>query len=400
MKSVHLCAGLILLAGSACKQDKEIKVYRVERSGTVAQAGADSDPHAGIPGMKPGEVSGDPHAGIPGMDPAAGGDPHAGLTPQQLSMVGEPSGPKVSDTAPEGWIKQAATSMRQLSYRVEGEEGASTDVSLVILRGAAGGKLVNVNRWRDQQGLTAITEETLKDHSEVLATPLGEALVVDIEGLLEGADPKKDGRMLGAIVDRGKDGWFFRMRGNAELTAAQKEAFLTWVKSVGPAKEGEAAKTESPKEDAPAVDPKAPAVGGRLTWTIPVGWQADPTVRSMRDATFVITHADGTKGEIAVSHFPGDVGGDLENVNRWLGQLGLPAVDQAGFEKQVSSVKAGPKTFSFVDLKGEKSRMATGWARHGADTWFFKLTGPDALVEAEVPAFTAFLESIRFTQPE
>jgi hypothetical protein len=415
MKPTYLLAGLILLGTSACKQDKEIKVYRVERTNASPHAETAADPHAEVPGMKPGEAAGDPHAGIPGLDPAAGGDPHAGipgldpaaggdphagLTPQQLAMVGEPSGPKISDTPPDGWIKQAATSMRQLSYRVEGDDGASTDVSLVILRGAAGGKLVNVNRWRDQQGLPAVTEETLKDHSETLATPLGEALVVDIEGLLEGGDPKKDGRMLGAIVDRGKDGWFFRMRGNSELTAAQKETFLNWVKSIDPAKENEPTKVELPKKTSPAADPNAPAVGGRLTWTIPAGWKADPAVRNMRDATFIITHADGAKGEIAVSHFPGDVGGDLENVNRWLGQVGLPAVDQAGMEKQVSKVKAGPKTLSFVDLKGAKSRMVTGWTRHGADTWFFKLTGPDALVEAELPTFKTFLESIRFTQPE
>lgn len=395
MKCTYLLAVITLLGASACKQEKEIKVYRVER--TVA---TDADPHAGVPGAKPGEISGDPHAGIPGMDPAAGGDPHAGLTPQQMATVGGPSGPQVSDAAPAGWIKQAATSMRQLSYRVEGDGGNSADISLVILRGAAGGRLANVNRWRDQLGLQALTEETLKDHSEMVATPLGEALLVDIEGLPDGADPKKDGRMLGAIVDRGKDGWFFRMRGHAELVGAQKENFLAWVKSVGPAKEDKSAKAETPKGGLAAADPKAPAVGGRLTWTIPEGWKSDPTVRNMRDATFVITRADGAGGEIAISHFPGDVGGDLENVNRWLGQLGLSSIDQAGLEKQVSSVKAGPKTFSFVDLKGEKSRMATGWTRHGGDTWFFKLTGPDDLVEGELPAFNAFLQSIRFTQPE
>ena len=35
-----------------------------------------------------------------------------------------------------------------------------------------------------------------------------------------------------------------------------------------------------------------------------------------------------------------------------------------------------------------------------AETWFFKFTGPDALVGAEKAKFTAFLESIRFNKPE
>jgi hypothetical protein len=143
-----------------------------------------------------------------------------------------------------------------------------------------------------------------------------------------------------------------------------------------------------------------PLADGRLVWQAPAGWVLDPAASSMRFATFRITHSDGSKGEIAVTHFPGDVGGDLENVNRWLGQVGLPRVDQAGYAALVSTVTAGPKKLSFVDLKGAKTRMATGWTRHGPETWFFKLTGPDALVAAESAKFTAFLESIRFTTPE
>jgi hypothetical protein len=44
--------------------------------------------------------------------------------------------------------------------------------------------------------------------------------------------------------------------------------------------------------------------------------------------------------------------------------------------------------------------LAAGWTRHGPDTWFFKFTGPDALIRAEKDKFTAFLASIRFNQPE
>jgi hypothetical protein len=120
----------------------------------------------------------------------------------------------------------------------------------------------------------------------------------------------------------------------------------------------------------------------------------------MRYATFTVTGADGSKGEVAVTHFPGDVGGDLENVNRWRNQVALPPVDAAGLGKLVSKLAAGPKTFSFIDITGPQTRLAAGWTRHGPDTWFFKFTGPDALVAAEKAKFTAFLESIRFNKPE
>ena len=107
------------------------------------------------------------------MPASPAGDPHAGLTADQLAAVRSSGGPQVTDTPPAHWKKQPATSMRQASYLVEGEGGASTDISLVILRGAAGGTLDNVNRWRGQLGQPAIDEATLKQTSQTLTTPVG-----------------------------------------------------------------------------------------------------------------------------------------------------------------------------------------------------------------------------------
>lgn len=380
----------MFLSAAACKQDKEIKVYRVAKESPLPQ---------------PPTPTGDPHAGIPGLSPGSatpGGDPHAGLSADQLAAVGSGAGPKVTDTSPAGWTKQAATSMRQLSYRVDGEGGATTDISLIVLRGAAGAVLDNVNRWRDQLGQPVIDQATLKQTSQTLTTPAGEAVLVEIEGLAAGADPLKDGRMLGVIVDKGSDGWFFKMRGNAAITAAQKAAFIEWVKSVKPA---DPAKVPlhgtKPGEEGtpPPASPDAPAGDGSVTWQLPDGW-AVAKGSSARYATITITGADGSKGELAVTHFPGDVGGDLANVNRWRGQIGLEPIDEAALAPLVSKLTAAPKTLSFVDATGAESRLAAGWTRHGAETWFFKLTGPDALVGAEKAKFTTFLESVRFTKPE
>jgi hypothetical protein len=426
MRSIILLTVLVAFTATACKKEKEIKVYRVAKTSPAAEQAKDphaglmpdgADPHAGIPGMDP---SVDPHAGIPGMSGA--GDPHAGMTPQDMAMMGGSRGPKVADQAPDGWTQQAGSSMRQLSYRVNGEDGATADVSLVILGGSGGAKLQNVNRWRSQFDLPALDADSLGANSESFTTSLGEALIVDLEGLPLGADEKKDGRMLGAIIDRGRDGWFFRMRGNPALIAAHKDAFVSWVKSVKPGEPtaetapdaAEMAPVKSEVTEPPccptdetsgghaghAPAAPAPAGDGRLVWEAPAGWVLDPAASSMRFATFRINHPDGSTGEMAVTHFPGDVGGDLENVNRWLGQVGLPTVNKDGYDERVSTVTAGPKKLSFVDLKGAKTRMATGWTRHGPETWFFKLTGPDALVAAELEKFTAFLESIRFTTPE
>jgi hypothetical protein len=121
---------------------------------------------------------------------------------------------------------------------------------------------------------------------------------------------------------------------------------------------------------------------------------------SARYATIAVSGADGSKGELAVTHFPGDVGGDLANVNRWRGQIGLAPIDEAALAPSMTQITAGPKTIKVIDATGPKNRCAAGWVLHGGETWFFKFTGPDALVGAEKAKFTAFLESIRFNKPE
>lgn len=389
MKFPYLFLSLMFLS-AACKQDKEIKVYRVAKESPPPQPAAPAgDPHAGVPGLSPG-----------GATP--GGDPHAGLSADQLAAAGSGTGPKVTDTSPAGWTKQAATSMRQLSYRVDGEGGASTDISLIVLRGAAGAVLDNVNRWRTQLGQPVIDAATLKQTSQALTTPVGEAVLVEIEGLAAGADPLKDGRMLGVIVDKGSDGWFFKMRGNDTITAAQKTAFIEWVKSVKPADPAKVPMHGTKPGEGitpPSASPDAPAGDGSVTWQLPDGWTV-VNGSSARYATIAVTAADGSKGELAVTHFPGDVGGDLANVNRWRGQIGLEPIDEAALAPLVSKLTAGSKALSVIDATGAQTRLAAGWTRHGAETWFFKLTGPDALVGAEKAKFTAFLESVRFTKPE
>lgn len=374
MKLSPLCLGFAILSAAACKQNREIKVYRIARETPAgAQPSSTGNPDARMPG------------GV--MPPGPAGDPHAGLSADQLAGTSSSASPQVTDIAPSHWKKQAPTSMRQASYLIEGEGGARVDISLVILRGAAGGTLDNVNRWRSQLGQPPIDEVTLKQSSETLITPVGEAVVVEIEGLAAGSDVAKDGRMVGVIASHDGDGWFYKMRGNPALTTTEKDNFIKWVLSVKPA--------------SPAAAPTDTAVGdGGLTWRIPSGWTLAPAGSSMRYATFSVTGAGGAKGEMAVTHFPGDVGGDLDNVNRWRQQVSLPPVDQAGLAALVSTVTAGAKTISVIDATGPQSRLAAGWTRHGADTWFFKLTGPDALVGAEKANFTTFLESVRFTKPE
>ena len=399
MKLSHLCLGLLLVSAIACKRDREIKVYSAAKETAAAsqpapQANPGEDPHAGMPGGTA------PGAAMPG---GTIGDPHAGLTAEQLAAVGAgmPPSAQFTDTAPAHWKKQALSPMRLASYLIQGDGGATADVSFSTLRRAPGGLLANINRWRGQLDQKPIDEAALKQGSQVVKTAFGDAVVVDIEGLAPNGDSNKDGRLIGAIAELGDGAWFFKMRGNAALTESEKANFIQWIQTVKSADPGTAPAAPAGAAPAPAPAPAAAAAAGdgSLTWTVPDGWVLGP-VAPGRYATFMVAGAEGAKAELAISHFPGDVGGDLANVNRWRDQIGMEPIDAAALAPLVSKLTAGAKTLSVVDLTGPKTRLTTGWTRHGADTWFFKLSGPDGLVGAEKAKFTAFLESVRFTKPE
>ncbi len=143
----------------------------------------------------------------------------------------------------------------------------------------------------------------------------------------------------------------------------------------------------------------ATASGAGLVWTAPAHWVAKPG-SAMRKGSYAIK-ADGIAGEadLAITAFPGDVGGDLANLNRWRGQVEQPPVGQAQFDASVQRLERNGLRIIVVDIPGNSNgaptRILGAMIPHGGATWFVKLMGPDALVAKEKAAFTAFLDSVK-----
>lgn len=140
------------------------------------------------------------------------------------------------------------------------------------------------------------------------------------------------------------------------------------------------------------------ASGASLTWTAPAHWT--PVQGSaMRKATYQIK-AEGMPGEaeLSISAFPGDVGGDLANLNRWRGQIQLPPVTQAELESTTQHLDRNGLHMTVVDLTGTGATVQGilgAMVPHAGATWFFKLTGAAALVAKEKAAFAAFLDTVK-----
>jgi hypothetical protein len=176
------------------------------------------------------------------------------------------------------------------------------------------------------------------------------------------------------------------------------------VRTYATAKEQAPAITPAPKSLASDPDammrstPVTTASGPGLSWTAPAHWN-EGGERPMRKATFVITAEDGTTAELAVTAFPGDVGGNLANVNRWRQQLGVGPVSEAELARLLQHVHVGDFHIDVAELTGPGSppakRVLGAIVPYQGSTWFFKLDGPDALVSREKAAFFAFLQTLR-----
>ena len=144
----------------------------------------------------------------------------------------------------------------------------------------------------------------------------------------------------------------------------------------------------------------ATASGAPLAWTAPATWTAKPA-GAMRKGSYTVKGDEG-EADFAITAFPGDVGGDLANLNRWRGQLSLPALNQSDFAAATEHVDHNGLHMTVVDILGtgdKPQRILGAMIPHGGATWFFKLMGPSALVAREKPAFTAFLATIKPAAP-
>jgi hypothetical protein len=351
--------GCLVVALIACEKNSGIKVYRVSKAPLEESA---SDQQNAMPANAP-------SPSMPGgMGPVAS---------------------TVSVPAPANWQPQPLSQMRQASFLVKGDNGAVADISFVSLGASAGNVLENVNRWLSQIGQPAIDEPKLNQIAQRLTTSIGDATVVDLAGLPNGADPAKDGRIIAAMTSSGGSTLFFKIRGNAALAESQKSDFIKWVAAVCNAQGG-----SKPPQMAGAMPPTDNSANPQIKWQTPAGWTEFPP-SAMRYASFS-AGANDNKVDISIVTFPGQGGSDTDNVNRWRQQISLPPMSPAAVATQIASLKTDNATFSTVDIASANARTLAAWTRRNGHVWFLKATGPSSAVEKEKSNFVKFIQSIRF----
>ncbi len=143
--------------------------------------------------------------------------------------------------------------------------------------------------------------------------------------------------------------------------------------------------------------------GRVLSWEAPEGWRESAEARPMRVATF-FAGDEASPLEVAVTAFPGDVGGVLANVNRWRGQLGLPAVQADELSGMLEPIE-GDGVSGFVVQMQQSEAGASGQVQgmlaaslepaSRDETWFVKAMDTPAKLAAHRQEFLAFVRSFR-----
>ncbi len=148
--------------------------------------------------------------------------------------------------------------------------------------------------------------------------------------------PREPERLLGAIVLRTKGpDWFFKFVGPASVVAKHEEEFH---KLIGSVRAGDRA-------DSP------------LTWTLPNGWEQEPG-EGFRVALLCFGPGHGLELTVSKSG-----GGLLQNVNRWLDQMGLKEIDtekELRERKIIKDLQSNGLTIVLVDVTGVGGRAHRG----------------------------------------
>jgi hypothetical protein len=177
---------------------------------------------------KPGEL---PH-NHPPMDPPTlpAGHPEITASAPAAGGSGALSDGRLKWNVPAGWTEVPAGQFLYAKFSLSGASGRA-EVNVSTSAGDGGGLAANVNRWRGQLGQSPWTDAELRQ--QVKTSEAGGNTISLVE--MSGTDARtgQPGALVGAMVTHGGASWFYKLMGEPQLVAAQKDAFIAFVKGVG-----------------------------------------------------------------------------------------------------------------------------------------------------------------------
>ena len=159
----------------------------------------------------------------------------------------------------------------------------------------------------------------------------------------------------------------------------------------------------APSTTSPAMGAaNAASQSAAFTYSVPDSWAPQPLGPMVNRGSFLLPEAAGARPALTISSFPGTTGGIASNLNRWRSQLGLPNLPDDEVVSQAEKRSVGTLTmyvcyYEGTGKDGKPAAMAGAVIPQDSESWFFKLTGPQAAMAAARPSFDAFLGTIKPT---
>ena len=125
---------------------------------------------------------------------------------------------------PEGWASAPPSAMRYASFTAGGGNGEKADISIVTFPGDGGNDADNINRWRQQIGLTAADAAALNSMVVPIKSRDTGFSAVDMTGT--------SSRVLAAWARRDGRTWFFKLTGPSSVVEEEKPKFVKFLQSV------------------------------------------------------------------------------------------------------------------------------------------------------------------------
>lgn len=319
------------------------------------------------------------------------------------AMVAE----QVKYQTPAGWTEHLASDTAPASFSIAGDKA---QVTIMTFPKVGVSQLSLLNIIREKSNLPPLSDAEVAKLVEPVGIGEGIGQLIDLSSSTgENTNSTPTASVLVALVEHGGATWFFKLFGAPDVVAAQKPALRDFLKSISfvaaagggampPGHVPIASAGGGMSPSATASLPPPPAVD-KPAWEIPAGWH-EVSPGQMLLAKFSLAE-NGGAADVTVSSFGGDAGGPLANINRWRGQLSLPPVAAADFDKSYTSLDVSGGKAMLVDVTGtskdgKPSRLiGLIWPR-GGDTWFYKMMGDAAVTGGQKEAFLKFIQSVKY----
>lgn len=147
--------------------------------------------------------------------------------------------------------------------------------------------------------------------------------------------------------------------------------------------------------------PGALAPAAQTSVTTPPNWEPQP-LSQMRLASFLVKGDNGAVADVSFVSLGSAAGNVLENVNRWLGQLGQAPITEQKLGEMAQRLHTSLGDMTIVDLAGlpdnalpaRDGRIVAAMMTTSDATLFFKMRGNADLAEAQKGEFLKWVAAV------